>query len=316
ANTTGGNQTMNSSNIDRTNSIQRAPLRGTYPLIAVVLAGFGLFIALGLGGFGGLSRTQATNALPPPDPALTGHFGRMFRNLPPFAPPPDAVTDALMALGSPGGIMESNDDLAAGPVALITDPSLSLINRNNPTHTAGITFLGQFLDHDMTFDQTSRLGAPRNPLKTPNAPPSFFDLDLVYAGGPDVNPELFDVADPIKFRVESGGLFEDLPRDPVKNFAYLGDPRNDENIVLAGLHAAFLLVHNHAVDMVRAQNPTVSNNNAYVQAQRLTVWHYRWIILHEFLPHIFNQALIDDVLLNGRRFYNPLHDQAFIPVEF
>jgi len=68
--------------------------------------------------------------------------------------------------------------------------------------------------------------------------------------------------------------------------------------------------------MVRAQNPAVSNNNAYLQAQRLTVWHYQWIILHEFLPHIVNQALIDDVLLNGRRFYNPLHDQAFIPVEF
>ena len=256
-----------------------------------------------------------TQAAPPDDSNLSDNFGRMF-HLPPFAPPTAAVRSALMELGKPGGLMDANDNLAAGPVALIVDPSLSLINRNNPTHTAGITFLGQFLDHDMTFDQTSRLGAPSNPINSPNARTAFFDLDSVYAGGPDVNPELFDVADPIKFRVESGGLFEDLPRDPVKNFAYLGDPRNDENIVLAGLHAAFLLFHNHSVDMVRVQNPAISNNNAYLQAQRLTVWHYQWIILHEFLPHIVSQALIDDVLLNGRRFYNPLHDQAFIPVEF
>src|SRR4029077_1186662 len=134
---------MNSSNIDPRNSIHRSPLRGTYLLIAVVLAGFGLFIALGLAGFGLLSSAHATNT-PPPDPALTGHFGRMFRNLPPFAPPTNAVRDALMQLGTRGGIMDANDDLAAGPVLLITDPNLSLVNRNNPTHAAGVTFFGQF----------------------------------------------------------------------------------------------------------------------------------------------------------------------------
>ena len=135
---------MNGSNIDTRNSLHRSPLRGTYLLIAGLLGGFALFIALGFGVF---SRAQATNTAPPPDPALTGHFGRMFRNLPPFAPPNNAVRDALMELGRPGGIMDANDDLAAGPVALIVDPNLSLINRNNPTHTAGVTFFGQFIDH-------------------------------------------------------------------------------------------------------------------------------------------------------------------------
>ena len=73
---------MNGSNIDTRNSIHRSQLRETFLLIAVVLVGFGLFIVLALGVFSG---AQATNAKPPPDPALTGHFGRMFRNLPPFA---------------------------------------------------------------------------------------------------------------------------------------------------------------------------------------------------------------------------------------
>jgi hypothetical protein len=70
---------MNNSNIDSRNSIPRSPLPGTYLLIAVVLAGFGLFIALGVVDFGLLSRAQAANAAASPDPALTGNFGRMYR---------------------------------------------------------------------------------------------------------------------------------------------------------------------------------------------------------------------------------------------
>ena len=86
--------------------------------------------------------------------------------------------------------------------------------------------------------------------------------------------------------------------------------------MIAGLHAACLLFHNHAVDLIRTQNPSITDNEAYLQARRLTLWHYQWMILHEFLPHIVPQAVIDDVLTNGRRFYDPLHNQAFIPVEF
>src|SRR4029077_12825293 len=69
----------------------------------------------------------------PPDGTVSGYFGRMF-HLPRFAPPTSAVRDALMELGRLGGILDANDDLAAGPVALITNPNLQLINRNNPTH--------------------------------------------------------------------------------------------------------------------------------------------------------------------------------------
>ncbi len=85
---------MNDSNTDSRYSLHRAPLRGTYLLIAGLFGGFGLFIVLALGVFSG---AQATHAKPPPDPALTGHFGRMF-HLPPFAPPTNAVRDALMEL--------------------------------------------------------------------------------------------------------------------------------------------------------------------------------------------------------------------------
>lgn len=251
----------------------------------------------------------------PPDVSLPGNFGRMFR-LPPFAPPTDAVREALLELGKAGGIMDANDNLAAGPVALIVDPTLNLVNRNSSNHTAGTTFMGQFLDHDMTFDTRSRLGFPSQPIKSPNARTPFLDLDSVYAGGPSGTPELYDGADPIKLRIENGGQFEDLPRNPATKAAFLGDPRNDENLIISGLHAAFLLFHNHAVDFVRSQNPSVVNDDAFAQARRLTTWHYQWMILHEFLPLFVGQQVINDVLSNGRHFYNPRRDQAFIPVEW
>ena len=42
------------------------------------------------------------------------HFGRMFNNLPPFAPPNPKVAEALIELGKPGGLMDADDDLDAG----------------------------------------------------------------------------------------------------------------------------------------------------------------------------------------------------------
>jgi hypothetical protein len=251
----------------------------------------------------------------PPDVSLPESFGRMF-HLPPFAPPTNAVREALSELGKPGGLMDANDDLTAGPTALIADPQLNLVNRNSAGHTAGVTFFGQFLDHDVTFDTTSRLGFPNQPIKSSNARTPFLDLDSVYASGPSGTPELYDPADPIKLKVENGGQFEDLPRNPTTKAAFIGDPRNDENLMLAGLHAAFLLFHNNAVDHVRSSNTSNSNDAVFAEARRLTTWHYQWMILHELLPIFVGQAMVNEVLKNGLRFYNPLHDRAFIPVEW
>src|SRR4051812_30569325 len=79
------------------------------------------------------------------------HFGRIF-NLPPFADlNVPSLRTALSDMGKPGGVMDAQDPLSEGPVRLITNPELSPNNPDNPTHTAGTTFLGQFLDHDMTF---------------------------------------------------------------------------------------------------------------------------------------------------------------------
>jgi hypothetical protein len=110
-------------------------------------------------------------------PASSVHFGRIFPSLPPFADATDTVRAVLLEVGQQGGILDAQDDLAAGPKNLIVDPSVNGnptptnpygTDPDNPTMTARSMFVGQFTDHDITFDQTSQLGMPQNPLTSPN----------------------------------------------------------------------------------------------------------------------------------------------------
>ncbi|TMR23216.1 hypothetical protein ETD86_08910 [Nonomuraea turkmeniaca] len=117
-----------------------------------------------------------------------------------------------MAMGRPGGVIDARDPLQEGPVRLVTNPELSPSNVDKTAHTAGVTFLGQFIDHDVTFDETSPLGVPTSPEQSPNSRTPGLDLDSVYGGGPAADPQLHNPSDPAKLRLESGGRFEDLPR--------------------------------------------------------------------------------------------------------
>jgi Animal haem peroxidase len=241
------------------------------------------------------------------------NFGRMFPSLPPFAADSEALQAALTDIGRPGGLLDANDNLAAGPVELILDPALSVNNVDNTTHTAGTTFLGQFLDHDVTFDAASPLGVPTDPQQSRNTRTPSLDLDSLYGGGPTASPALYQ-SDRTKLRIESGGQFEDVPRDG-SGRAIISDPRNDENVIIAGLQAAMIKFHNRVVDIVRAERRTLPSL-VFTEARRRVTWHYQWIVVREFLPQIIGQSVIDNIFQRGRRWYRPPFNGAFMPVEF
>lgn len=294
-------------------SQRRVSRRGVLRAMGAGAAGLAVTTAGAAGG--GLAGVGAPGTAHASGPAAQspphGRFGRIFR-LRPFANASPSVLEALADIGKPGGIMDAKDDLAAGPVQLIVDPALSVNNRNHPTSTAGITFVGQFIDHDITLDLGSRLGRPQAPESAANSRTPSLDLDSVYGGGPIVSPHLYDSYDGVKLRYEDGGRFEDLPRDR-DGRAILADPRNDQNIMLAGLVCAVMHFHNRAVDLVRAQG-VGDPAEAFEAARRLTTWHFQWIVLHEFLPAVIGQSRTTQILTQGRSFYRPT--SAFIPVEF
>lgn len=256
-------------------------------------------------------------AVPPggvnPAPGSSQHFGRMFP-MQPFAEDSPQLQEALLEIGKPGGMLDANDDLGQGPVELIENPALRVDNPDNPTHSAGATFMGQFMDHDLTFDTTSTLGQSTNPRSTRNERTPTFDLDSVYGNGPMAGRELYDTVDGIKLKMESGGLHEDLPRGG-DNVAVVGDPRNDENLVICGIHLAMMRFHNEVVDRLRSAVPARPDTmKVYFGARREVTWHYQWLILHEFLPLFVGQAMVDDILARGRHFFTTR--SPFIPVEF
>jgi hypothetical protein len=78
-----------------------------------------------------------------------GKFGRLFPSFPPFSLDTPSLRSALKKLGEKDGIIDAKDDLTAHPRDLILNPALFANNPDNPDMTAGMTFLGQFLDHDM-----------------------------------------------------------------------------------------------------------------------------------------------------------------------
>ena len=253
-----------------------------------------------------------------------GRFGRMFPALEPFAADTPTMRAALMEIGKKGGIIDAQDSDAATPRDLIIDPALNVNNPNNPTMTAGMTFLGQFVDHDITLDTTSSLEQQVDPEAIQNFRTPTLALDNIYAQGPNNNPHLYDAADPVKLLVEpmtgsaaqsrGGVLRMDLPRNS-QGTALIGDVRSDENLVLSQLHMAFLMFHNKCVDHVRATTGMTSPNAVFLEAQRLVRWHYQWILIHEFLPKTCGQNVVDDVMKHGRKFYK-WRNEPYIPVEF
>mgnify|MGYP001478952230 CR=1 FL=1 len=81
-------------------------------------------------------------------PSPESVFTRMFPELPPFAPQTDAVRNVVKLLGARGGLLDALDNLS-DPVQSVINPAFSPNNPNNAAMTAGITFLGQFLDQGL-----------------------------------------------------------------------------------------------------------------------------------------------------------------------
>jgi len=221
----------------------------------------------------------------------SGRFGRMF---PGILPRPDVQPHPAQA-GAPGGPMDSSPNPPA----------------DNPRIAAGWTFFGQFVDHDVTFDPVSAIEREQDPNAVFNFRTPFLELDSVYGAGPNAQPVLYDRERPGALLVDETGPFEgartvDLPRSR-QGTAIIGDPRNDENLILSQMHAAFLAFHN-AVLAGEARGD-------FETAARLVRWHYQWIVLNEFLPLVCGDETAARVRSHGRRFYRPA-GTPFMPVEF
>jgi Animal haem peroxidase len=171
---------------------------------------------------------------------------------------------------------------------------------------SGFTYLGQFIDHDLTMDTTKKaLGDPEPPFKMLQGRSPALDLDSLYGRGPSQNPEFYQ-ADHIHLRAgftsgTVGGRGFDLPRVS-ENHPSVGipDPRNDENLAVAQTHLAFIRFHNRVVDALAPETP---HGVLFSRSRNQVVRHYQWMIRTDFLPRICDPAVVDDVFANGRKIF-------------
>jgi Animal haem peroxidase len=142
----------------------------------------------------------------------------------------------------------------------------------------------------------------------------------VYGGGPEDMPYLYAQDRRARgellvgnSRAQFGSRFatRDLPRN-AEGRALIGDPRNDENAILAQLHLAFLQLHNRVVGALRDG----ADGDLFGEAQRIVRWHYQWVVVRDFLPRVLPAALIEGLMRNRRRRRLVFDGAPFMPAEF
>jgi Animal haem peroxidase len=194
---------------------------------------------------------------------------------------------------------------------------------------AGYTYLGQFIDHDLTFDKTKvMLGENQPPAVMLQARSPSLDLDSLYGAGPD-EPKSVRFYRPDGRHLKTGRTVaagnpamdgSDLPRgegnsNAARKKAVIPDPRNDENLAVAQTHLAFIRFHNRVIETLT----NVPAGQKFEAARALVVKHYQWMIRHDFLPRICRAAVLNDVFNNGRKAFevgvNPT-DVPTMPIEF
>ncbi len=105
---------------------------------------------------------------------------------------------------------------------------------------------------------------------------------------------------------------EDLPRNQ-QGRALIGDPRNDENLIISQLHLLFIRFHNKVVDFLLRREPDIKSPILFEGAQKLVRWHYQRVVKEDFLPRIVGGAMANT---EPEHFTWDDGDEPFMPVEF
>lgn len=239
-----------------------------------------------------------------------GRFGRMFRRLPPAPTYSDDQLNALaqtMSEQTPGGWN------AAAPVQ----------DGDNAAVPAAYTYLGQFIDHDLTFDPVSSFQRTNDPDALTNFRSPRLDLDSLFGSGPDDEPFQYTRDGTPRLLLEPNDRGEpDLPRNS-QGVALVGDPRNDENVIVSQLHLAMARVFNKLVAQAES-DPAVHPDQRFATAQQELRWTYQWIVARDYLPRICGADVVNHLLRRDndtgqwdvrRPNYQPRTD-PYMPVEF
>jgi hypothetical protein len=102
----------------------------------------------------------------------------------------------------------------------------------------------------------------------------------------------------------------DVPRMSETQTAVIGDPRNDENLIVVQFHHAMLRFHNAVVDLLIA---AAFAGDIFAEAKRIVTHHYQWAVVNDFLRRICGSPAVDHALATVTA---PVGSPFRMPVEF
>jgi Animal haem peroxidase len=192
---------------------------------------------------------------------------------------------------------------------------------------AGYTYLGQFIDHDLTFDRTGvMLGQDVSPAQLLQGRSPTLDLDSLYGAGAGDQASARFYSDGVHLKTGAtlgpaiAGF--DLPRAgrgrsaAARRAPVIPEHRNDENLAVAQTHAAFIRFHNRVADTLPPSTPP---SIRFARARQKVTKHHQWMVRNDFLPRICDASILDDVFTNGRKVFEvgavPT-DMPTMPIEF
>jgi Animal haem peroxidase len=236
-----------------------------------------------------LAPVRAVDA---PVDGAAGRYERLFPELPALS----GEEDALLALGTAGGVCDGGESC--------TDAIET---------AAGWPLFGQFIAHDITSDRSALTSHAEDSTAVNYRSPRA-DLECLYGGGQAGSPFLYRREDPAQLLLGRNDRGEpaDVPRN-VEGVALIGDPRNDAHVPVSQLHVAMIKVHNRLVELARERG--ISDAEVLDVARRETIWHYQWVIVNDYLPRLVGAELVESILEEGPRFYRPAGGTR-IPFEF
>jgi hypothetical protein len=180
-----------------------------------------------------------------------------------------------------------------------------------------VTYFGQFVDHDLTFNSTPlREAGSYEPTYTINYRTPWMDLDHLYGDGPCSRRHhyLYE-SDDASFRVGHspfGGEPFDIPFKCDGRPA-LVDDRNGENVIVRQIHAMFLKLHNAAVRELPRRLPP---RERFDRARDRVRWQYQWLVRSWYLQEICHPDIYNAVIEKGDCRIDWQNAGFSIPVEF
>ena len=190
------------------------------------------------------------------------------------------------------------------------------------TTPAGFTFLGQFIDHDLTLADPKYGNAPLDEklpiseminVRSPN-----LELDSVFGFGPEHPPskKLFTNEGFLKTGSDTGGNSFDVPREN-NGKAIIGDMRNDENLIIVQVHALFIRFFN----ALRHKKGL-----SYPEARLQIIHYYQRILMNDYFSRFIQKDVLNTAVQDGAPLYQKLlglrspdlvsENALLIPVEF